>query len=128
MYILLLRVKFFLFFNLLPSTFSSCSSSSFPKETYQPCRAEPTSPKHPPQEVSISFRTVISASHFHSNSGSVQRTRAKRAEKPKKPFLKLLSCDLKWKRAQRSGKRPQDLKAEWYQIYWRKFSKIKFLK
>lgn len=135
MYIILLRVKFFsysLIYYLLhfPPIFLHLS----PNKGINPAELNPLNRSIHHKEVSISIRTVILASHlqcpvpFHSNSGPMQRKRAKCSEKPKKRSQKLLSCDLKWKRAQRSGKRPQDLKAEWDQIYWRKFSKIKFLK
>lgn len=74
-----------------------------PKKRINPAELNPLNRSIHHKEVSISIRTAISASHlqctvpFHSNSGSMQRTRAKRAEKPKN------CCPVTW-----SGREPRD--------------------
>ena len=101
-----------------------------PKKLISPAEPNPLSWSLYEKEVSICIRTegLRCAVPSFSNSASMQSTQLKCAEKPKKPSQKSLSSNFKWKRAQRSGERPQDLEAEWDQIYWRKFSKIKFPK
>lgn len=138
-YILLLHVRmlFFLILQLNLSSMCSCPSPplSFPKENYKPCRAAHTYLKHLPERGAYfcsrqQFQLPTCSVQFHFISVVAPRReqdlQVRSSIKNHPPNL----CHrrLKWKKAQRSEKRPQNLKVEWDQLYWRKFSKIKFRK
>ena len=92
-------------------------SLSFPKETYNPCRATHTYLKHLLNEgfisvltSNVSFPLVVYISILYQQ----QRTRSQsKGRKHQRPSPELLSYKLKWKEVQRSEERPQYLKVEW---------------